>query len=129
MLAEELVTEMWNDMGWPARIPLLLCLAPVVAGILYAARPTARRLAVTKALSLATLAAGIGGSIFGVITLLQIMGQRSNLSNNDWPWIAVGFSERLITSSASLICFALAWLLVAVGATRVKEDDISTKVG
>lgn len=118
--------EAWNDMGWPARIPLLLCLAPVVAGILYAARPTARRLAVTKALSLATLAAGIGGIVFGVITLLQIMGQRPNLGNNDWPWIAVGFSERLVTSWASLICLALAWLLVAVGAARVKEDDIST---
>jgi uncharacterized protein YjeT (DUF2065 family) len=126
MLKEELVMEAWNDMGWPARIPLLLCLVPVVAGILYAARPTARRLAVTKALSLATLAAGIGGSVFGVISLLQLMGRRSNLSNNVWPWIAVGLSERLVTSAAPLICLALAWLIVAVGATRVKEDDIST---
>jgi hypothetical protein len=95
-------------------------------GHLVRRSPHCAPLAVTKALSLATLAAGIGGSVFGVTTLLQIMGQRSNLSNNDWPWIAVGFSERLVTSSASLICLALAWLLVAVGATRVKEDDIST---
>jgi len=99
--------EAWNDMGWPARIPLLLCLAPVVAGILYAARPTARRLAVTKALSLATLAAGIGGSVFGVITLLQIMGQRPNLGNNDWPWIAVGFSERPRLSASRWLGYLL----------------------
>ena len=117
--------EAWNDMGWPARIPLLLCLAPVVAGALYAARPSARRLAVTKALSIATLTAGIGGTVFGVISLLQIMGQRSNLSSNDWPWIAVGLSERLVTSSASLFGLALAWLFVAVGATRVREGDLS----
>ncbi len=118
--------EAWNDMGWPARIPLLLCLAPVVTGILYAARPTARRLAVTRALSLAALAAGIGGSVVGVISLLQIVGQQSSLSSSDWPWIAVGFSERLVTSAASLICLALAWVIVAVGAIRVKVDDIST---
>ena len=117
--------EAWDDMGWPARIPMLLCLAPVVASILYAVRPTARRLAVTKALSLATLAAGIGGTVFGVITLLQIMGHRPTLGHEDWPWIAVGFSERLVTSAASLICLALAWLLVAAGVTRAKEDRSS----
>jgi hypothetical protein len=118
--------EAWNDMGWPARIPLLLCLAPVLAGILYAARPTPRRLAVTIALSIAALTAGIGGTVFGVMSLLQNIGRRSGLGSDDWSWIATGFSERLVTSSASLVGLALAWLLVAVGATRSKQDDLPT---
>jgi hypothetical protein len=118
--------EAWNDMGWPARIPLLLCLAPLLAGALYAARPSARRLAIVKALSLAILAAGIGATTFGIISLLQVMGQWPDLSHYDWPRIVVGFSERLVTTTAALVCLALAWLTVAVGAARVKDDGNST---
>jgi hypothetical protein len=79
-----------------------------------------------KALSVACLAAGIGATVFGVTTLLQNIGQRPNLSNDDWPWIAVGFGERLVTSSAALGCLAITWLVVAVGATRAKEGNVSS---
>jgi len=67
----------WNDMGWPAGVPLMLCVAPALAGALYVARPTARVLVTTKALSIAILSAGLGGTVFGVITLLQIIADRS----------------------------------------------------
>lgn len=117
--------EAWNAMGWPTRITLLLCVAPVLAASLYAARPTPRRLAILKALSVASVAAGIGATAFGVSSLLQNIGQRSSLTNSDWPWIAVGFSERLVTTSASLGCLALSWLLAAVGAARSRQDDAS----
>jgi hypothetical protein len=84
-------------------------------------------LATTKALSLATLAAGLGGSVLGVITLLQIMADRYPLGGKDLPWIAIGFAERLLTTAAALICLALTWLLVALGAARGKADDIFTQ--
>ncbi len=111
-------------MGWPARIPLLLCLAPVLAAALYAARPRHRRFPVVKALSLASLAAGTGATVFGFLSLLRTIGQRPSLSQADWPWIATGMSERLVTISASLGFLTLAWLLVAIGAARARDGSI-----
>lgn len=105
-------------MGWPARIALILCLAPLLASGIYAVRPTARRLALTKALSLAALAAGLGSTIFGLASLLRTIGHQPRLGPDDWLWIAIGFSERLVTSSAALGSLAIAWLLVAAGTGR-----------
>ena len=113
--------DAWSDMGWPARIALVLCLAPLVAAAMYAVRPTTRRLALTRALSLAALAAGVGATVFGIASLLQTIGHRPQLGHDDWSWIAIGFGERLVTSSAALGSLTIAWLLAAVGASRAAD--------
>ena len=110
--------DAWSEMGWTARLALLVCFVPVVAAATYAVRPTPRRLAITKALSIATLCAGCGATLFGITALLRNIGHHQQLGHDDWPWIAIGFSERLVTSSAALAAVAIAWLLVALGTGR-----------
>jgi hypothetical protein len=112
----------WHAMGWPARISLIICLAPLIAAAVYALGPTARRLALTRSLSLAALSAGLGATISGCAALLRNIGSRPELGSADWPWIAVGLSERLVTTSTALGCLTIAWLLVAVGTGRRSVD-------
>jgi hypothetical protein len=114
--------DAWNDMGWPARITLLLCLAPLVAAVWYAIRPTARRLALTKAFSVAALYAGLGATAFGMAALLRTIGNQPQLGSSDWSWMATGFGERLFIPSVALGSLAITWLLVAAGIGRTTNQ-------
>jgi hypothetical protein len=112
----------WHDMGWPARMALLASLAPLILAAIYLVRPDKRWLAITKALSVMSLFAGVGATISGCAALLHEIGTRQELRATDLPWIVTGLSERLVTTSAAFWGLACAWALVAIGTARRQRN-------
>ena len=105
-------------MGWPARIALLTSLTPVALAAFYLVWPGKRSLAITKALSVMSVFAGLGATISGCAGLFHEIGTRQELGTADLPWIVTGLSERLVTTSAAFWGLACAWALVAIGTAR-----------
>jgi hypothetical protein len=107
-----------QDVGWPARIALVCSFAPLLSAAMYAIRPARRTVAVTIALSVMSLFAGLGATVSGCVALLHDVGGRAELHSADLPWVITGLSERLVTSSAALWGLAGAGALVAIGRAR-----------
>jgi hypothetical protein len=112
---------MWNQMGWFAKISLLVGVLPLVAGGLYVIRPTERRLALMRPISLAGLFAAMAGTAAGFVNTLRALAVADEFTPALVPPLAAGASESLVTVFFGFACLTVAWLLVAVGMQRATE--------
>ena len=110
--------HLWQQMGWLARITLLVDVVPLIMAVLYAIRPTERRLALMRPLSLAGLFGGLAGTIGGFGAVLRGVGVTQEITAVARQRIALGTSETLVPLFVGLSCLTAAWLLVAVGMRR-----------
>jgi hypothetical protein len=113
--------EMWSQMGWFAKISLLIGVLPLVAGGMNVIRPTERRLALMRPISLAGLFAALAGAVVGFINALTALARASEFTPALVPRLAAGASESLVTVFFGFACLTVAWLLVAVGMQRATE--------
>lgn len=109
---------MWNQMGWFAKISLLIGALPLVASGLYVLRPTERRLALMRPISLAGLFAATGGTVAGFVNALHSLAIESEFTPALVPRLAAGAAESLVAVFFGFACLTVAWLLVAVGMQR-----------
>lgn len=86
-------------------------------GIAYAIRPTERRLALMRPLSLASIFAAICSSSVGFATALK-GGADTGLSPEGLRVMVAGLSESFIPPFVAFAFLAVAWLLVAAGLRR-----------
>jgi len=103
-----------------ALLSLALTFVPLVMAVLYVARPSERRLALMRPLSLAGLFAALTGCALGFINTLRYIGLRRE-GPVDFSIAAIGAAESLVTVFVGFACLTVAWLLVAAGMGRQRD--------
>jgi small basic protein len=99
-------------------LSLLVELTPLLMAVLYAWRPSERRLALMRPLSLAAIFAALSGVVGGFAFVLKGIGTTSAFTIGTFNAIAVGVSQALVPAYVGFSCLAAAWLLVALGMRR-----------
>lgn len=117
------VMELFRQIGWFALLTLVIDVIPLVAAAVYAAWPSERRLALMRPFSLASLFAGLAGTLKGVVTVLAGVAAAPEITEDSRQRIASGLSEALVPAVFGLACLAVAWLLVAAGMSRSAPED------
>ena len=113
-----MLTEMFNEAGWFAKLTLLMGVTPLFVAIAYAARPTERRLSLVRVMSLSAIFGAVSGVTAGFIAVLHGIGV---VQNPAMGRAYVGMSEALFPAFLNFGFLAVAWLLVAVGMMRRPE--------
>jgi len=101
-----------------AKLTLLIGLAPMAMAVAYAIRPSERRLALMRPLSLASIFAALSGLLVGVTAVLVGIGATDDVSAQVWHRGAVGLAEALVPSFVTFAFLAVAWIAVAFGMRR-----------
>lgn len=109
-----------QQLGIFALLTLVIGLVPLAMATVYAIRPTERRLALMRPLSLAAIFGALTGVFVGVIMVLRFIGVTEEFTIPLARRIAVGFSEALIPVFVGFGCLTVAWLLVAIGMRRAE---------
>jgi hypothetical protein len=112
--------DILRNMGLAAILSLLLTFTPLAMAIAYVIRPSERRLALMRPLSLAGLFAALSGTAIGFINTLVYLGKRG-FAVESYAIAAVGTAESLVTLFVGFACMTVAWLLVAAGMGRQSE--------
>jgi hypothetical protein len=101
-----------------AMFTILVCLAPMLMAVVYAVRPTERRLALMRPLSLAAIFAAVAGAVSGIATVLRGIAATGQFSADSYSRIAMGLSEALVPVFVGFAFLTIAWLLVTLGMRR-----------
>lgn len=99
-----------------ALLSILVALLPLGFGVSYAIRPSEQRLALMRPISLASIFAGLTGSISGAINVLRAIWIADTAA--DPKILAVGAGESLVPMLVSFGALTIAWLCAAVGLRR-----------
>ena len=86
--------------------------------VAYAIRPTERKLALMRPLSLAAIFAALCSCAGGVATVLQGIAVTVDLGPQSVGRILMGFRETIIPLFVAFAFLSVAWLLVALGMRR-----------
>jgi hypothetical protein len=112
--------EMLRNMGLVALFSLLLTLTPLVMAVAYIVRPSERRLALMRPLSLAGLFAALTGTTVGLINVLVGLGKRG-FTVETYTISAIGSAEALVPLFLGFANLTVAWLLIAAGMGRQRD--------
>ena len=104
--------------GLYVKLAMLVSAAPLVAGILYAVRPTEKGLSLMRPLSLAAIFASVSTLLLGVANALMYVGRTAPASSAAVVPAAVVLAETVIPSFIGFACLTVAWLSVAVGVRK-----------
>jgi hypothetical protein len=96
---------------------LLVSVAPLVVGIVYAIRPSERNLALMRPMSLAGIFAAVSSLLLGTANALEAIA-RSGTDSAGFKPAASMLAEGLIPSFVGFACLTVAWLCVAAAIRR-----------
>jgi hypothetical protein len=99
---------------------IVLTVTPLVMAIAYVARPSERRLALMRPLSLAGLFAALTGTALGFINVLVGLGKRG-FTAEMYTVFAIGSAEALVPLFLGFACLTVAWLMIAAGMGRQRD--------
>ena len=106
-----------SNAGVFVKLAMIVSVAPLVAGILYAvARP--KGLALMRPLSLAAIFASVSTLLLGVANALVYIGRTPPASSAAAVPVAVVLAETVIPSFIGFACLTVAWLSVAIGVRK-----------
>ena len=97
---------------------LIVSLAPLVAGIVYAVRPNERRLALMRPLSLAGIFSAVSTLLLGLANALEAIAKGGNSPSAAFPPAAAMLAEAMIPSFVGFACLTVGWLCVAAAIRR-----------
>lgn len=97
---------------------LLVSVAPLVVGIVYAIRPTERNLALMRPMSLAGIFAAISSLLLGMANALEAISRSAGDSAAGFKPAASMLAEAMIPSFVGFACLTVAWLCVAAAIRR-----------
>jgi hypothetical protein len=112
--------EMLRQASLMAILTILLTFVPLVGAVAYVLRPTERRLALMRPLSLAGLFAGLTGCALGFINVLKYAGE-NRVQPEAYGVAFIGAAESLVALFVCFGCLTVAWLLVAAGMRRQRD--------
>jgi hypothetical protein len=101
-------------------LSLALTLTPLAMALAYLVRPSERRLALMRPLSLAGLFAALTGTALGFINVLVGLGKR-DFNAEMYRISAIGSAEALVPLFVGFGCLTVAWLMVAAGMGRQSD--------
>jgi hypothetical protein len=108
--------EMLSHASILALLSLLVGVLPLGFGVAYAVRPTERRLALMRPISLAGIFGALSGSLSGAIGVLRMIWTAETPVA---PRIlAVAVAESLVPLFVAFGSLTIAWLCAAVGLRR-----------
>ena len=110
-----MIVDGFNEAGIVAKVLMLMPIAPLVLALAYAIRPSERRLALMRPLSLAAIFSALASLSIGAVVILDGL---SATGNPDWRLVARGAAETFVPIFSSFACLTLSWLLVAIGMRR-----------
>ena len=113
--------EMLRQASLLALLSLLLTFVPLAMALAYVVRPTERRLALMRPLSLAGLFAALTGCALGFINVFKYVGERRDISADAYNVAFIGAAESLVTLFVGFGSLTVAWLLVAAGMGRQSD--------
>lgn len=105
--------EMLSNAGIVALLSLVVGVLPLGFGVAYAVRPTEQRLALMRPVSLASIFAGLSGSLSGAINVLRMVWITEPAVET--KVLAVGAAEALVPLFVAFGALTIAWLCAAVG--------------
>jgi hypothetical protein len=108
--------EMLSNAGIVALLSLGVGVLPLGFGVAYAVRPTELRLALMRPISLASIFAGLSGSLSGAINVLHMMWVAERPVET--TVLAVGAAEAMVPLFVAFGALTIAWLCAAVGLRR-----------
>lgn len=109
--------ELLTQIGPFAKLSMVVGVLAFGVAIAYAIRPTERKLAFMRPVSLAAIFGAICGFTVGIAMVFQAVA--ATLPGKiDMARVYVGFAEALLTLFVSFGFLAAAWLLVAAGMLR-----------
>jgi len=109
--------DAFNRAGLFAKMGMLIAFAPLVASLLYAVKPSERRLALVRPLSLAAIFAGLASFMAGVIAVLTGISAPGDVAGT-WRTMVFGAAETVAALFIAFSSLAISWLLVALGIRR-----------
>lgn len=108
--------QMLSQVSIAGLLSLAVGLLPLPFAVAYAIRPTEPRLALMRPLSLASIFAGLSGSLLGAINVLRMIWVRQPpLETGVW---AVGTAEALVPLLVAFGSVTVVWLCTALGLRR-----------
>lgn len=113
--------ETLREINLFALVSLFLTVAPPVMAVAYVLRPSERRLALMRPVSLAGLFAGLAGTTLGFINMLRFAGARRDAGADVLGVAAIGAAEALVPLFVGFASLTAAWLLVLAGMRRQGE--------
>ena len=116
--------EIWQQLGFFAKLTLAIDLVPLAMAVMYLLRPTERRLALMRPFSLAGLFAALAGGVIGFLVVLRGIGMTPEFTQSAYRGMALGASEALAPTFVGFACLSVAWLLVAVGMSRSRGEGL-----
>jgi hypothetical protein len=105
-----------------ALLSLAIDVVPLIMALVYVARPTEHHLALMRPVSLAGIFAALSGGVLGFVNVLRGIGMTPTPSPESYRIAATGASEALVAVFVGFASLAVAWLLVAVGMSRGREE-------
>lgn len=93
---------------------LVVSALPLLVAILYAARPSERRLALLRPLTLAAIFAGVADVLLAIANGLHAI----SMPQYDNARVVLGIAEGLIPAFLAFVLLAAAWLTVTIGVSR-----------
>lgn len=112
------LSDMFQGISLFALLTIIVGVLPFAIAVMYAVRPTERRLALLRPVSLASIFAGLSGALSGFINILRGIGVTGTISPEIFARVSIGLAEALVPMFLAFGWLTAAWLLVAVGMRR-----------
>jgi hypothetical protein len=117
------VLDMLRQAGIVSLLSLAIGFAPLAMAVAYFVRPTERRLALMRPLTLAGLFAALTGGATGYLHLFRNYGIAPEFSDDLHRRMATGAAESLVPVAVGFTCLTVSWLLVAAGMSRSRVEQ------
>jgi hypothetical protein len=102
-----------------AFVGLLVSVAPLVMGVIFALGPNERRLALMRPLSLAAIFAGLSNLLLGAINVLRGLEKTESFDSASIRGAIPGTAEAIALTLLTFACLTVAWLCVAIGMRKL----------
>jgi hypothetical protein len=112
-----MVGEMFANASIVGKLGILIAFGPVVCALLYAYKPTERRLALMRPLSLAAIFGGLTSFTSGVAIVMSGISATGEVAKS-WRAMVLGGAETFVALFVMFAALTIAWLLVALGMRR-----------
>jgi hypothetical protein len=90
-------------------------MTPMIAGAVFAIRPTERRLALMRPLTLAGIFAAMANVYLGLVNVLVYLARTGATDPTPWARTAQALAEATVMPFAAFACLTIGWLSVAIG--------------
>ena len=110
--------DIFRGLGGVALLGLIISVGPPVAGLAYALRPSERRLAMMRPISLASIFAGLATLSSGISNALRSVAKTGAMTPELLARLEYGMAEATIPLFVAFGFLTVAWLAVAFGMRR-----------